>query len=112
MTVFKNTGASVHAIIVAEKNWKLYQKPGVQNFYHQQKIKQVKSNESNEIMFRRFGDIMKLLMVIHEKRIGYMNRKLKEYVLLLPNLLLLLKQKFTFTLTSSGNILTTISFIW
>lgn len=23
---FKNTGASVHAIIVAEKNWKLYQK--------------------------------------------------------------------------------------
>ena len=59
-------------------------------FFHQQKIKQVKSNESNEIMFRRFGDFMKLLIVIHEKRIGYMNRKLKEYVLLLPNLLLVL----------------------
>ena len=47
----------MHAKLVHSK---LYQKPGVQNFYHQQKIKQVKSNESNEIMFRRFGDIMKL----------------------------------------------------
>ena len=72
-----------HAKLVHSK---LYEKPGIQNFY----IKQVKSNESNEIMFRRFGDFMKLLTVIHEKRIGYMNRKLKEYVLLLPNLLLVL----------------------